>query len=111
MFEIALAVGICLVILGAWFILPISPAELILALFVVSAGALGVYRFWTGEQVSELVEGIGIFAVFVIILGLMRVGIEKLSEMLAGLRLPRFGTKHKDRVSSLHVRGESGGAA
>lgn len=90
MFEIAVAVGICLVILGAWFTLPIGLAEVILALFAVSAGALGVYRFWTGNQVSEVVEGIGIFVLFVITLGSIRVGIEKLSEMFGRFASTRY---------------------
>lgn len=43
MFEVVAAVGICLVILGAWFVLPIRVAELFLALFVLSAGAVWSY--------------------------------------------------------------------
>jgi hypothetical protein len=89
MLEIAVAVGICLVLLGAWFILPIGLAEVLLALFVVSAGALGVYQFWTGKHVYDAVEGVGIFVLLAIILGSMRVGVEKLSEMFGRLASTR----------------------
>ena len=86
MLEVAVIVAVCLVILGAWFVLPISVAELILALFILSAGALWVYWFWMGGQVSAIAEAVGLFALLAIILGSIRLGIEKLSDMVARLR-------------------------
>jgi hypothetical protein len=91
--EITVAVAICLVILGAWFVLRISVAELIFALFVFGAGAVGVYWFWMGRRVSAIVEGVAIFVLLVILLGSIRIGIEKLRDMLARLRI-ESGKQH-----------------
>ena len=85
MLEIGAVTGICLVILGAWFVLQIGVAELILTLIVLTAAAMAVYWFWTGKLVSETLAPLGIFALLVIILGGMRVGIEKLSDLLGTL--------------------------
>lgn len=86
--EVSIATSICLVILGAWFVLRIGVAELILTLFVLTAAAAAAYWLWTGNLVSETLEGLGIFALLVIILGAMRVGIEKLSHLLGILLRP-----------------------
>lgn len=107
MFEISVAVGICCVILGAWFLLRIGVAELILAVFLLGAGAMGVYWLWTGRPVSGIFEALGIFALLVITLGSIRLGIEKLSDVLPALFPQRFGTKDKAGAIASHVRGES----
>ena len=79
MFEILVAAAICLVVIGAWFLLPIESAEIILtAIIVLSATAAGIYWLWTGGSVTEVAESLGIFAFIVIILGVVRLGIERL---------------------------------
>jgi len=80
MFEILVAAAICLVVIGAWFLLPIESAEMILTVIVVlSAAAAGIYWLWNGGSITEVAESFGIFAFVVIILGVVRLGIEKLS--------------------------------
>ena len=83
MFEIFVAVGACLVILGAWFLLRIGVAELILISFLLLSTGVGIYWLWTGGAYPKSFEGIGLFVLVLIILGSTRVGIEKLSGMLA----------------------------
>lgn len=89
----------CLGILGAWFLLRIGFAAAALTLIVVlSAAAAGVYWIWTGGWVTEVAKSFGILALLVIILGSIRLGIEKLSDILAALLPPPFGTKDKSRA-------------
>lgn len=93
MLEISVTVGICCVILGAWFLLRIRVAEFLLVLFLLGAGAMGAYWLWTETGVSGIFEALGIFALVVITLGSIRLGIEKLSETLPALFPRLFGTK------------------
>lgn len=83
---IALTVGI----LGAWFLLPIELAEVFLTFSVLAAAAIGIYWVCTGGW-----EGLGIATSLVSILGVIRVGTEKVSDKLAALLPPPFGTKGK----------------
>jgi hypothetical protein len=86
----------CLGILGAWFLLRIGLAAAALTFIVVlSAAVAGIYWVWTGGWVTETAKSLGILALLVIILGSMRLGIEKLSDILAALLPPPFGTKGK----------------
>jgi hypothetical protein len=97
MFEIA--AGCCLGILGAWFLLRIGFAAAVLTLIVVlSAAAAGIYWVWTGGWVSETAKSFGILALLVISLGSVRLGIEKLSDILAAVLPPPFGTRGKARA-------------
>jgi hypothetical protein len=106
MFEIEIIVVFCLGILGAWFLLRIDFAEVILTLIVVlGAAAAGIYWVWNDGWVTEIAASCGIFASLVIILGFMRLSIEKLSDILAALLRPPSGTKGKAKVST--ARGES----
>jgi len=101
MLEIEIIAGFCLVILAAWFLLRIDFAEAFLIVLVFSAAA-GIYWFWSGN--SAIAEAVGIFALLVITLGSIRVGIEKLSDMLAALHARSF----RSRASAPHAQGESG---
>ena len=83
-------ISVTLVILGAWFLLPIELAEVILSFFVLGAAAIGIYWVWTGGW-----EGLGTLMLLVSILGFIRVGTEKVSDKLAALLPPPFGTKDK----------------
>jgi len=83
---IAVVVGI----LGAWFLLPIELAEVILTFFVVGAAAIGIYWVCTGDW-----ERPEIFMLLVGILGSIRLSAEKLSDKLAARLPPPFGTKGK----------------
>jgi hypothetical protein len=61
MLEIAIAAGFCLGILGAWFLLRIGLAEVLLTLIVVlSAAAANIYCVWTGGWFTEIAESLGI---------------------------------------------------
>ena len=81
--------------------MPIESAEIILtAIIVLSATAAGIYWLWTGGSVTEVAESLGIFAFVVIILGVVRLGIEKLSDLLATLLPPPLGTRGKPRASA-----------
>jgi hypothetical protein len=83
-------ISVTLVILGAWFLLPIELAEVILSFFVLGAAAIGIYWVFTGGW-----EGPGLFTLFVSILGSIRVSIEKMSDKMAARLPPPFGTKGK----------------
>ena len=82
MFEVAVTIAICLVILGAWFMLGVEAAEVILSAFLLLAAGLGIYWLWTRGHASGIVEGVGLFVLLVIVLGAMRLGIEKLRDSL-----------------------------
>jgi len=98
MLELEIIVGFCLVILAAWFLLRIDLAEAFVILLVLSAAALGIYWLWSGGR--GIPEGVGIFALLVIALGFVRLGTEKLGDMLAALLPPPFGTKGKARAGA-----------
>jgi len=83
----------CLGILGAWFLLRIGIAETILALIFLGVAAAASYWLSTGSSGAEIARRVGIFALLVIVLGSIRVGVEKLSDMLAALLPPPLGTK------------------
>jgi len=103
MFEIA--AGVCLGILGAWFLLQIGVAEAVLALMVVAVAIAAIYWLWTGDGVTPVVKATGIIALLIIILGSIRLELEKWSDRLAGRWPPPFGTKGKptkDESSERH---------
>jgi hypothetical protein len=83
MLEIGIIAGFCLVLLAAWFLLRIDFAEAFLIVLAFSAAA-GIHWFLSGN--SAIAESVGLFALLVITLGSLRIGIEKLSDMLAALR-------------------------
>ena len=93
-----ITVGCCLGFLGAWFLLRIDFAAAVLALIVVlSAAAAGIYWVWTGGSVTETAKSFGMLSLVVIILGAVRLSVEKLSDMLVAMLPPPFGTKGKAR--------------
>jgi hypothetical protein len=102
MFVNAVAIVICLVILGAWFLLQIGVAEVFLVLFLLVATGVGTYWLCTAGRVSDSVEAVGIFALIVIILGSIRLGIGKLNDMMATLLPPSVGTKDRGRSHDRH---------
>jgi hypothetical protein len=83
-------IAVILGVLGAWFLLPIELAQVILVFLVLVAAAVGIYWVCTGDW-----EGLGTFALLVAILGSIRVGTEKVRDRLATLLPPPFGTKSK----------------
>ena len=64
-------------ILGAWFLLPIELAEVLLTFFVLVAAAIGIYWLRTDGG-----EGLGILMLLISILGSVRVSVEKVSDKL-----------------------------
>jgi hypothetical protein len=83
-------------IFAAWFMLGIELAEAFLIVMIFSADAAGLYWLWTGALDSEIAASIGMFALVVITLGSIRVGVEKLSDLLAA--------HNKACASALHSR-------
>jgi hypothetical protein len=66
--------------LGAWFLLPRVFAEVILTLLILAAAAIGIYCVCAGSSVNEIAEGSGIFTLLSIVLGSIRVGLERVSD-------------------------------
>lgn len=81
--EIGMTAGLCLVVLAAWFLLRIELAEALLILMLLSVAAAGGYWFWSEGWSTEIAAAVGIFTLLVVILGSLRLGIEKLSDLLA----------------------------
>ena len=75
--EMLEIIVVTLGILGAWFLLPIELAEVMLTFFVLGAAAIGIYWVYTGGW-----EYLTIYMLLVSILGSIRVSIEKVSDKL-----------------------------
>jgi len=82
MFAIGIVGFICLAILGAWLLLQFELAEITLILILLSVTGLGIYWTVTGGWGTQSAKGIGIFALLVLLLGFIRLGIEKLTGLL-----------------------------
>ena len=70
---------ICLAIFGAWLLLEIEIAEVILILIVIGSAALAICWLCLGSWDTETAKGIRIFALMVVTVGLVRLAVEKLS--------------------------------
>jgi hypothetical protein len=77
---VSIFAGFVLGTLGAWFLLPRVFAEVILTLLILAAAAIGIYCVCAGSSVNEIAESIGIFTLLNIVLGSIRVGVEKVSD-------------------------------
>ena len=104
---LAIVAVVCLGILGAWFLLQTEIAEVLLIIIVSSAAAAGMYWLWTERWDSAIAKSVTTIAWVVIFLGVLRLGIENLCDMLtAFLRTP--GTKRRAAEGASISQAESG---
>lgn len=82
MFAIGFIAFIGLAVLGAWLMLQFEIAEATLILIVMVAFALGIYWTFIGGWGNETVRGVGAFILLLVTLGFVRLGAEKLNDIL-----------------------------
>ena len=82
MFQTGLFVLVCLTVLWAWLLLQRKVAEVVLSLILLGVTVPGMYWSFTGGWRTDTAKGIGIFASLVVTIGLIRLGVERLSDLL-----------------------------